>query len=182
MIPANLLPEGTQWCVAGGYAACPALAGDIDVWVYGVPVDDIQKRRTELLAYVQDWAKVQNVNRPHWPERRYQVNPQTSATEHVAYEHTVVRIEKVAVVESPSLAYVKPIHIMVTDAYSPGEIMQGFDVSTHAVAIESTGRVWRHINWTAPHKAPEALLNNQYTEARIARIAKRFGHEVAVGK
>ncbi len=32
----DLLPESLrgQWCIAGGYAACPALASDIDVWVY----------------------------------------------------------------------------------------------------------------------------------------------------
>ncbi len=179
MIPHNLFPAGTKWCIAGGYAACPALATDIDVWVYDVKEiarGDIGYRRAELIAYVEQWVASQNINRPIWPERRYRFETQEQTETMMAYDQLVNHIEKVGVLYSPRSAGVKPIHLMVTTAYDPGSLISGFDVSTHAVAIDHDGRLWKHALWTAPHQPPAVIQVNAKTQERYQRICKRFGH------
>jgi hypothetical protein len=49
MIPSYLLPEGTPYFVAGGWAACPALATDMDVWV--LSRDPAATTRTNVLDH-----------------------------------------------------------------------------------------------------------------------------------
>ncbi len=176
MIPNGLLPAGALWCVAGGWAACPALATDMDVWVYGAPTIDLSLRRAALLAHLEQWAATNNTKRPIWPEKRYRVSPQETSETFLAYEGLDCAIEKVAVITLPRTAQAKPIHLMVTDAPDPGTLLQGFDVSTHAVAIDHTGRIFRHPQWTAPHQTPIEILHNEHTPDRMARIAARFGH------
>lgn len=187
MFPVTFLPEQyrKQWCIAGGAAACPALAADIDVWVYGIDTDELDGVRAVILSYLEQLIAGFNVNKPIWPEKRYRLESLVECEEFVAYEHAHCRIEKVAIVTSPKRfpVRVKPVHIMVTDAPDPGTILQGFDVSTHAVAIDYDGRIWKGNNWTHPGEKPIALLDNEKTPERMARIAARFGHtlEAAIG-
>jgi hypothetical protein len=180
VIPTGLLPEGTKWCIAGGFAACPALAGDVDVWVYGVKHDDVVTTQAQLIAHIEQWCAANNVKRPIWPEKRYCFEKQAESREFFAYGQVAVRIEKIGVLYSPRSARVKPIHLMVTDAYTPGEIVRGFDISTHAVAIDSTGRIWKHDTFTAPHQPPAVLTTNEKTAGRYSRICQRFGHQEVV--
>ena len=181
MIPANLLPEDYResYCVAGGWAACPAMAQDQDVWVYGVETDQLEAVGTQLLSWLQgENSKVPYYRRPFWVEAQVEARS-TEAREE--YESKTVEIRKVAKVEvklSPR-ARRKVIHLLVTDARNPAEILDGFDVSTHAVAIDYSGAIWQHDGYTSPHVAPVALLMNVKTPARTARIARRFGHPAA---
>lgn len=176
MIP-GLFPTGMEWCIAGGFAACPALATDIDVWVYGLLVDDMDRVRAELIAGFEAFCATNNVNRPIWPEKRYLFTPQTEESSFLVYEQESAYIQKVGVVYLPRSSKVKPIHVMVTNAPDPGSLLTGFDVSTHAVAIDKTGRVWTEARWTPPQIVPIELSSNPKTPERMQRIATRFGHE-----
>lgn len=164
MIPHNLFPEGTKYCVAGGYAACPALANDIDVWVYGVAADDLQIARAELLLHIV--------------KQDFHVSTEGGdniVSEEYESENQRCSILKVAAVGIGRGNGNMPLHIMVTDAKTPVQILQNFDVSTHAVAL-TPGGVVKHPKWTPPHVPPVALLDHKTTPARMERIARRFGH------
>lgn len=160
MIPENLLPKGVQWCIAGGYAACPALASDIDVWVLNVPTHDLQVRRAEILL--------------HLAKQRFNVKTETGDnTPGDGYEDKAIGILKVGRVTPPTgLA----IQVMVTDA-DVARLLESFDVSTHAVAV-GPGFVTTHPQWTPPHVPPVAFSQHATTAERLARIAERFGHKV----
>jgi hypothetical protein len=176
MIPKKLLPGmyQEQWCVAGGYAACPALADDQDVWVYAVPTEDLDAVRRVLLSHLSEWR----IGRPRGPFFENEMDTRTVA----GYQHPR-NVRKVAKVYIPYPA--KPIHLLVTDAMAPGEIIEGFDISTHAVAIDYTGRVWKASQFTPPHLPPVKLLDTDTTPERMAKITTRFGHpykEVSIGE
>jgi hypothetical protein len=152
----------------------------MDVWVYGVVTEDLETVREELLGHLE----AENTKGPYYKHPFYVV-PETEAqsvdcTER--YEGVNVQIRKVARVEVKRESANrhgkerKEIHLLVTDAHSPGEILQGFDVSTHAVALDWNGVIWRSNAWTPPHMAPQALLTNEKTPARMEKIRARFGH------
>lgn len=82
-----------------------------------------------------------------------------------------IEIYKVAVVNTESLK----IHLMVTTARTIQDILDGFDVSTHQIAIGSNGYVVKGRGWTPITEAPVALLNNPQTPERMERIARRYG-------
>lgn len=173
MFPKTLLPEDTRFCIAGGYAACPALAKDIDVWVYGVSEAELQERRAELISHLA-------------------LNGYTLQTEDCLdvpqpqYEHTRTTLKVGVVTKGAGLPCGKPVHVMVTSAETIRDILDGFDVSTHAVAIGSNGYVVKHPEWTPPHEMPALMTSrNEKSIERMARIAARFGHkfmEVPVGE
>jgi hypothetical protein len=190
MIPRPLLDaiSGSKWCVAGGYAACPALSADIDLWIYDIPKDDLLDERdhfTELLKTVTDGL---NVNRPLWAEKRYGFVREEGQEQTEIYDQIENLIEKIGVFTTPRVAFknngnfssasvkVKPVHIMVTTAPDPGSLISGFDISTHAVAIDFTGRVWTHAQFTGPHQKPAVIRVGTNTQARLDRVCKRFGH------
>jgi hypothetical protein len=179
MFSLQYLPEKyhKRWCVAGGYAACPALAKDIDVWVYGLHNDDLEVARAAILAHLEQTVAGLNTKAPIWPEKRYQLENQVETRQFLAYEGLDCRIEKVGAVTPPERLHLLPVHIMVTSAPDPGSLLTGFDVSTHAVAIDHSGRVFKHTNYTHPGEPPFALLHNVHTPDRMARIAARFGHK-----
>jgi hypothetical protein len=173
MISPSLLPEEFResFCIAGGFAACPVLANDIDVWVYGIDTDQLEDARNIILSYLNNGGA-----------NDYNHVPEAGDESQVAYEHGMVHIKKVAVLKrgpllKPNRRY-KPIHIMVTDAHNPGDIIDGFDIGTHAVAIDHDGRVWKHRHgWDAPHQRPSILRVNVHTQKRLDKITHRFGHE-----
>lgn len=165
MIPAGLIPESYKWCVAGGFAACPALARDIDVWVYGIAPEQVETTQQQLQhqiatgpcghgfassderlsssSYSQEFIQILKVGDVHWNGNR---------------KH----------------------HVIVTDANSPESILDGFDLSTHAVAIMPDGKVVTHPLWTAPHVLPQVMRSDANTPARLVRVAARFGHPITV--
>lgn len=173
MVPAGLIPKGYEWCVAGGYAACPALAQDIDVWVWGVATDDLETVRARLVQHLFDTYTLSKV----------QSGTDTRKAPNYS-QPTQITILKVAEVKDVQFSFggyttTKPIQIMVTDAASPEQILFGFDISTHQIAIMPDGVVWKGANWTAPHVPPVKLLDTAKTEERMQRIAARFGHTPA---
>jgi hypothetical protein len=178
-----------KWCVAGGYAACPALATDIDLWVYGIDHRNLENERNILRSLLMHRVDELNEGRPKWAEKRYGYVREEGQETTVVYEQESHLIEKVGVVTCPRVAFVndenlhatdartKPIHIMVTTAADPGSLISGFDISTHAVALDYSGRVWKHNLFTGPHEKPAVLRVNPNTQNRLDRICKRFGHK-----
>ena len=169
MIPTNLLPAGTRYCIAGGWAACPALAADMDLWVYGVPEGELQERRAALITHLA-------ANNFDLMTEACREIPQPQ------YQHCRTTLKVGVVTRKGDL----PVHILVTSALTIRDILDGFDVSTHAVAIGGdSGFVVKGKGWTPPHVAPVALYTNEKTPERMMRIAARFGHktvEVPVGE
>lgn len=158
MIPQNLLPEGTNYFIAGGYAACPGLAGDIDVWVTEwTPEDAIGARKEILLHLVQNDFDL-----------RIEEND-AALVRAVAYPDECVtsKVARVAVKE------MLPIHIMIASG-SAERVLEGFDVSTHAIAIHKDGRVIKHKEWTPINVMPKVLRQNPGTPARMERICSRY--------
>lgn len=162
MIPKSLLPEGTQWCVAGGYAACPALASDVDVWVYNVAEGDLQRTRAMLLMHLAE-----NNFSVLTEECKDKPEPQ--------YEHSRTTL-KVGIVDGQGIDHKKQVHLLVTSATTIMEILDGFDISTHALAIGSIGYVVKHKKWTPITEPPQLITSNERTPARWLRIAARYGH------
>lgn len=171
-------PAG-DWCVAGGFAACPAAAADVDVWLYGLRFTqdgdhDLTTRRADLLARIEKALPEWNVKAPIWTEKRWRFNTEENSTQFPAYQGEIL-IEKVGVLYAPQARFLKPIHIMLTEAGSPGDVIYGFDVSTHAVAVNSDGRIFKSSGYTLPHQPPFMLQENTLTPERMERICQRFG-------
>jgi hypothetical protein len=173
MIPKELLPAAMMGSafIAGGYAACPALASDLDVWVYVARDGDIEddgERLAQARADILAWLESEM-----WPFEAQDNNhrPEGATVADGAYPF---HSQKVAVVRSPHWSH--PIHIIVTTA-TPAELLEGFDISTHQVAIVF-GNVIKGSGWTPVTVPPVKLpgVFNVSTEARMRKIAARYGH------
>lgn len=161
MIPRDLLPEGAFYFIAGGWAACPSLATDKDVWVTYPRGTNLVAARQHILDHLKETG--------YW-----YTEEQDGRTETVndGYAGIEVNILKVAVVN-----FVVPIHILVTDAMAH-EVLQGFDVSTHQIVLLSDGGIQYGPDWTPITVPPIKLKNTPTTDARMRKIAARYGHSV----
>lgn len=163
MIPLNLLPDAyrTSWCVAGGWAACPSLAGDQDVWVFGYP--DLKKLRVLLLK--------------HLAEGRFQFQEEGQTQTGSSYSLSF-GILKVAEVTLPNRLHA--IHLMVTNHASALAIIETFDISTHQIAITHDGNVILGSGWTPLTQPPVMISTNigkPTTPARMHKLALRYNHQ-----
>lgn len=158
--PNQLLPEGLTAIIAGGYAACPALAADMDVWV----------QTDQPLALVRQ----QILN--HLFTQNIPFVAQDSNDQHIVdgcgYDDMPVNIRKVAQVRFPSMI---PIHVMVTDA-PPVALLLAFDISTHQMAIGPDDEEIRGPEWTPLEVEPVIIRNHDQpkTLARLAKITARY--------
>ena len=161
MIPAGLLPEGVDWFIAGGYAACPALATDVDIWV--MSPDDAIAEHERLALHLRSVC----------PDESLLIDPapNTDAGFHQQEEYLNSQTLKVAQLWKDG----REFHILVT-RQTLEEVLEGFDISTHQVALTSTGRVVTGKSWTPPHVRPVELISMPRTAARMAKICSRFGH------
>jgi hypothetical protein len=159
--------HGGEYCIAGGFAACPALADDVDVWLYGIDVFDgddnggvnEHKRVRELL---EDRLR-----------RDYGDADFEASNNETCYIGTgfVTRVGYVFVNH-------QKFHVLITDQPTPQALVNAFDVSTHAVAINSDGQVFRGEGWTPTMVPTVKLKDTSTTDARLKKIAVRFGHPV----
>lgn len=163
----NFLPLAfaNRWVIAGEWAACPALAEDMDVWVLN---HDPINARQAILTFLAMTP---------WRNFRYTEESLSSTLEPSGrYEGVDIRIEKVAeLVWTGDGLPPKPIHLVVTDAPCPEALISAFDISTHAVAIGPMGQVYTHEEFTHPGEAMRLLRANVNTPTRVDRICARFG-------
>lgn len=165
-LPPNLLPRGMTRAafIAGGYAACPDLATDIDVWVQVDPAT-LYDAPLRIVKHLHDHGFIPNVGIASTAE--------TFVGDSMGYEDITANILKVAVVLRGNQ---KPIHIMVTDA-PPLMLLLNFDISTHQIAFTDSGTI-RGPYWT-PLDGPPVIIKNHTTsktQERFQKISARYAH------
>lgn len=145
----NEIAAGYDWCVAGGWAACPQLAGDQDVWIFG----DIASDQTKLLM------------------RLLKVPGFVAAKEEEQHEDYILRDASVRIAKVGTLGN---RHIMVTSATDEMDLLKQFDISTHQCALTSDMEFIAGPEWTPITQAPIALFPTPQTPARLEKIRARY--------
>lgn len=168
MIPRDLLPDDMvdRAFIAGGWAACPALATDMDIWVRVTPSDggeevatgeDLDIVREQLLCHLRAL-----------PVFRVKAEVNLEVGEGYNADGAILT-KRVAAVKRGRTVY----HILVTNG-TVDEVLLNFDVSAHQVAIEPTGLVVRGPNFTTVNEPPYAIRMNDKTPVRLKKITERF--------
>lgn len=162
MWPKNILPPDLEASayIAGGYAACPALASDLDLWVYVQPERDTL---ANVRQRVLDWLENEM-----WPYEAEENTHKMIGEDANGYSLASM---KVSTVRSPHWSH--PVHIMVTTA-QPRDLIETFDISTHQIAIVF-GQVIKGSGWTPIIEPPVVLKMTSTTPERLEKIRKRFG-------
>lgn len=168
MLPSNLVPTGYSWCVAGGWAACPPLATDMDVWIFDIPDEfELESVAKDLQEYYKGQAEVDGEEF----EAEDDANVREGSTEYGSWSRKVGQYTTVSG---------RKIHFIVTTADTPSDIISSFDISTHQVAITSFGLVIKGDNYTPPGQQPAVLRWTETTYDRYRKICKRFGHRMVL--
>jgi len=164
MIPKGILPSDLEDSafIAGGYAACPPLAKDLDLWVF---VDERVQTLADVRQQILTWLDTEM-----WPYEEEGGMRQ----EFGQVNNYPVSSRKVAVVRSPHMTH--PVHILVTNS-QPADLLETFDISTHQVAIVF-GNVIKGSQWTPVTEPPRMLKNTPTTPERMEKIAARFGYSL----
>lgn len=170
MVPIELLPEGEKWCVAGGYAACPALANDQDIWVMVNDEDSVTDARERLLDHLRTFFGEDFDDRVE-----VQTEVRTGQTgDDSAPDGGAIPILRVAKFFYHGIER----HLLVAHVGCVTTLLRTFDISTHQVGIDSDGMVFKGPDYTPPHVPPVKLKETPTTDARMVKIAQRFGHPV----
>jgi hypothetical protein len=173
----KFVPEGMrdQMVIAGGYAACPELADDIDIWVLA---DDEFAGLTEEC----DRQEYLGTRRFHLKAHLSALGTErVSASEHdYAGDHklvtTVTGLNNFSGYNKSLRLLDKKIQLLVVPHRTPQELVDSFDISTHAIALQRSrftfGRGWTRLNQT-----PNVLRWNQPGKSleRLLKISKRYG-------
>lgn len=150
------------WCIAGGFAACPNMARDCDVWVYNVNQDSMSgvglRVRQDVLNRLRDLGIdfVEEENTPNQPHDFYDLG-------------SGILCWKVASLKDGR-------HIILTTAETILDLLDNFDVSTHQVALSSDGELVRGRQFTPLTVAPRQLRQGTMTDARMQKIERRYAH------
>jgi hypothetical protein len=151
---------GLPWCIAGGFAACPGLAEDQDVWVFGDRDDRdfiLMKLRRAEQQYGLDLFEEESLTASlKENEARYN-------TEMDGLCHTW----KVA-------KLVDGRHVLLTNAYDVSNLLDSFDISTHQCALSPDGEFIKGTLWTPITEPPLRLRHTPTTDARLEKITKRY--------
>lgn len=153
------LAIGLPWCIAGGYAACPQLAGDMDVWVLAGKrpyMQGLEQLAQRMLAANPDVVPFVATGGAH----PYSFDPGCRVYE---VGHLLARATGMA-----------NRHIMVTELDSIEALLDCFDVSTHQCALDENGDFIKGRQWTPLNVAPVKLFDTPNTEARMEKIRQRY--------
>lgn len=155
MIPRNLIPDGLHYFIAGGWAACPALATDRDVFVQ--TTGDINDCRAMLLD--------------HMRAQGFDVIEQDESRQFTTLEgHEDIPVAKVAKIKQK---YAQDIHVLVTSG-DVDAVVNTFDISASQIAITESGRIVRGDNYTTPMQPVYKVKDTPTTPARFAKYTERF--------
>lgn len=152
--------------VAGGFAADPARARDVDIWI---PADN---------RYHEARTDVRNHLRKLGLEYTLEIEHSTTDDEERAedYAHHLVAT-------IPNGFGNRPVQILVSDAVNAQQLVEGFDISTHAIAKSlqpGTGgamRVTFAARWTGTRVPPRVMrwTTPEDTLRRLQRVMLRYG-------
>lgn len=181
MFPKGILPEDLMQSafIAGGYAACPALASDLDLWVKVADSLHSESDAEDCLAEGSILRLGRQVILDHLEAEffPYEVQDTDITSTGQNADGYPISVLKVAIVRSPHLSH--PIHIMVF-AGSIEELLACFDISTHQIAL-SFGGVVKGPHWTPVTERPYVIPGSTsvQTPARLEKIAQRFSHSLS---
>lgn len=140
--------------IAGGYALDPERASDVDLWVLTDGGSDIATTRLRMLYYL----RVKNI-----PHRESAV---VFDDEHYPTAHLVATIDH-------GFAG-KPVQLLVSEKNNAQELVDGFDISTHALAVDRTGKVTVSKHWTSLSE-PARVMRWTTPEETLYRLEKISG-------
>lgn len=175
MIPRGLLPDALDQTafIAGGFAACPALAEDVDVWVPAVP-GECEAMRTLILAHLRAHNfDVTEQDGEGSPRRRFQQDTALAKSQLLStFEgyHMVLRLRRVGTVTISG--HTLPYHIIVVEG-DIDEVLSSFDISTHQIALTARGVV-KGVDWTPLWEPPLVLADKYTTPDRVRKIRTRY--------
>lgn len=158
--------------VAGGFAIDPDRAEDIDVWIVSGESEPAMGhgRMHEHADAVRQHLVELGVIKPY------------VFSEYVPYAgngQERMLVETIPA-EATDLLTPKPIQILVSAATGPQELIDGFDISTHAMAKQVRGEscdcFWAR-GWTSSAVRPKVLRwdTPEQTLARLGKISRRYG-------
>ena len=164
----ELIPEGYPWFIAGGYAAVPAMAEDIDVWI---TVQD-EKEALAVKEIIRNRAIERSLDWVREDSRELTVYSQNLTL-------LTMKVMKVmpdtASFSFPAFGAVRylPVQFIVTTG-DVHQVLKNFDISTHQVAIMPNGHIFTGPEWTNPLQPVEKLRENPNTAPRFARLTERY--------
>lgn len=183
MLPINLLPppyDETAF-IAGGYAACPGLAEDIDVWcpVDIINVDDPFERVWSERNHIATWLHdhFSTFVEHDGPDSPRQTRPRSWHADHTQLNttfegyHLQIPIRRAGVVTLSGASL--PYHIIAVGG-DVDEVLSSFDITTHAIALTRKGVV-KSEHWTSVLDEPRVINQKFTTDARLAKIRARYG-------
>lgn len=169
VIDSGLLNHYPDWFVAGGYAADPVLANDIDIWIQAedsYAAADNHAKLHEFLAIAGFQFEPMDVGAaPRFVD---------TGRPHAPGETDFVVVFAVATITAwRSIQFSKPVHLSITNG-TAAEILAGFDISTHALALLPNGKFAYSDSWTPKTVDPVILRDTPSTPARFVKISSRY--------
>lgn len=152
------LVNDRPWFIAGGYAACPSMARDCDVWVL-VSNGDGREVCESILRTLRR-ANVDFTEEENDPE----VDQEFYDLGDGVLNWRVAKIN-----DTP-----QPRHILVTSALNIQQLLDNFDISTHQCALSSDGEFIRGAQWTPLSATPRAFRMGTTTPERLKKIERRY--------
>lgn len=160
--------------IAGGFAACPALASDIDVWV--LDCNDPEQAREDIIGCWKTLGRLGCGGMLSKITIEEDNHVRVDGSEHSAgygksLEWNIVRVGIVELMNAS-----KPFHVLTTDCEDATLLVDTFDISTHAIALyPATMRVVKGNKWTAINVPPVKLRDTPTTAARLQKLCTRYG-------
>lgn len=147
-----------DWCIAGGFAACPDLAGDTDVWVLvgNRSAAYIRALRENILSQLRQRG-VQFVEE----EEETQQPREGCGDDAYLVSGKVARLADNR-------------QIILSTASDVQSLLETFDVSTHQIALTSDGALIRGSGFTSIYTRPVALRDTPTTDERLVKIRARY--------
>jgi hypothetical protein len=179
MLPNNLLPSDLQEIafIAGGFAACPALASDVDVWVPVLgDVSVLNAARTRILSHLRlHGFNFEEQDGRGSKREQFALDRSLSRDIFVSstFEgyHLSLLIRRVATVSAQGSL---PYHIIIVNG-EVDDVLSSFDISTHQCALTVRGFVAGE-DWTPLHEDPKVITLKYTTAERLLKIRNRYAH------
>jgi hypothetical protein len=174
----DLLPKGlhARLAIAGGYAADPDKAEDIDLWVLDIAVDDFDGVEQAIRRHLVNDGKLVCEERPHSDSIHYE--------EHVGH-FRVVSVQN-AEIGDGKWSRVVPVQIILTKQPTLQHLLEQFDISSHALGymVQADPEFGDSVmvfgeGYTSFKCQPRVLSFDrpEQTLPRIEKIAQRYGFE-----